>query len=167
MIVVRWSFVDAFVDTAGPKISFSSNLPRTTKRNPTFTWTSSESAKFKCGIDNSYKLVDCDQGTSGRWTGENVQDGSHVFIVYGVDGMNNRGENARHRFIVGKYVQLNIGLHFPVCVYCNRSQKTSQRVKNNSHVTRLTYFFVLYTLWRHLWTITVHTYTEKCYLFVK
>ena len=28
-------------------------------------------------------------------------------------------------------------LHFPVRVYCNRSQKTSQRVKNNSHTTRL------------------------------
>ena len=28
-------------------------------------------------------------------------------------------------------------LHFSVCVYCNRSQKTSQRVKNNSHATRL------------------------------
>ena len=36
-------------------------------------------------------------------------------------------------------------LHFSVCVYCNRSQKTSQRVKNNSHATRLrlvSYFFV-------------------------
>ena len=32
-------------------------------------------------------------------------------------------------------------LHFSVCVYCNRSQNTSQRVKNNSHATRL---FVLY-----------------------
>ena len=34
-------------------------------------------------------------------------------------------------------------------VYCNRSQKTSQRVKNNSHATRLrlvSYVFVLYTL---------------------
>ena len=28
-------------------------------------------------------------------------------------------------------------LHFSVRVYCNRSQKTSQRVKNNSHTTRL------------------------------
>ena len=27
-------------------------------------------------------------------------------------------------------------LHFSVCVYCNRSQKTS-RVKNNSHATQL------------------------------
>ena len=52
-------------------------------------------------------------------------------------------------------------LHFPVLVYCNRSQKTSQRVKNNSHTSRLrlvSYFFVLYTLRRHLWSITVHTH---------
>ena len=54
-------------------------------------------------------------------------------------------------------------LHFSACVYCNRSQMTSQRVKNNSHATRLrlvSYFFqfVLYTLWRHLWSITVHTH---------
>ena len=28
-------------------------------------------------------------------------------------------------------------LHFPVRVYCNRSQKTSQCVNNNSHTTRL------------------------------
>ena len=35
-------------------------------------------------------------------------------------------------------------LHFSVCVYCDRSQKTSQRVKNNSHAIRLrlvSYFF--------------------------
>ena len=28
-------------------------------------------------------------------------------------------------------------LHFTVCVYCDRPQKTSQRVRNNSHATRL------------------------------
>ena len=32
-------------------------------------------------------------------------------------------------------------LHFSVCVYCNRSQKTSKRVKNNSHATRVHTFF--------------------------
>ena len=26
-------------------------------------------------------------------------------------------------------------LHFPMCVYCNRLEKTSQRVKNKSHAT--------------------------------
>ena len=52
-------------------------------------------------------------------------------------------------------------LHFnSVCVYCNRSLKTSQRVKNNSHATRVV-LFVLYTLWRHLWSITVHTMNHK------
>ena len=55
---------------------------------------------------------------------------------------------------------------FP-CVYCNRSQKTSQRVKNNSHATRLrlvSYFLVLYTLWRPLWSIAVHTRKNVTYL---
>ena len=50
-----------------------------------------------------------------------------------------------------------------VCVYCNRSQKTSQRVKN-SHTTRhllVSDFSVLYTLWRHLWFITVHTHGKN------
>ena len=58
-------------------------------------------------------------------------------------------------------------LHFSVRVYCNRSQKTSQRVKNNSRATRLrlvSYFLVLYTLWRHLWSITVHTRKNVLYL---
>ena len=53
-------------------------------------------------------------------------------------------------------------LNFAVCVYYNRSQKSSQRVKNSSHVTRLrlvSYLFVLYTLRRHLWS-------EKRNLFV-
>ena len=60
-------------------------------------------------------------------------------------------------------------LHFPVCVYCNRSQKTSQRVKDNSHATRLrlvSYFFCSL----HAVTSSViyySTHTEKCYLFVK
>ena len=35
-------------------------------------------------------------------------------------------------------------LQIPVCVSCNRPQKTSQRVKNNSHATRLR--FVSYFL---------------------
>ena len=34
-----------------------------------------------------------------------------------------------------------------LCVYCNRSQKTSQRVKNNSHATRLrlVIYYIQYT----------------------
>ena len=61
-------------------------------------------------------------------------------------------------------------LHFFVCVYCSRSQKTSQRVKNNSHATRLrlvSYFFVLYTLWRHLWfNYSTHARKNAIYLLI-
>ena len=58
------------------------------------------------------------------------------------------------------YCMKQIDYIFPF-EYCNRKQKTSQRVKNNSHPTRLRfvlYVFVLYALWRHLWSITVHTH---------
>ena len=51
-------------------------------------------------------------------------------------------------------------LHFSVRVYCNRSQKTSQRVKNNSHAIRLrlvSYF--LYTL--HTVMYNMHTSVKK------
>ena len=38
-------------------------------------------------------------------------------------------------------------LHFSVCVYCNRSQKTSHHVNNNSHATqlRLVLYFLFFT----------------------
>ena len=44
-------------------------------------------------------------------------------------------------------------LHFPACVYCNRSQKTSQRVKNKSKSSGVTVGL--------LWSITVHMHTWK------
>ena len=53
-------------------------------------------------------------------------------------------------------------------MYCDRSQKTSQRGKNNSHATRLhlvSYFFYLCTLRRHLWLYySTHTWENVIYL---
>ena len=46
------------------------------------------------------------------------------------------------------------------CTVIDHRRPVTACVKNNSHATRLrlvSYFFVLYTLWRHLWSITVHT----------
>ena len=57
-----------------------------------------------------------------------------------------------------------------LCVYCNRSQKTSLHVENSWTVMLLNscvVLFVLQTLWHHLWSITVQWHTEKCNLFVK
>ena len=52
---------------------------------------------------------------------------------------------------------------FP-CVYCNRSQKTSQRVKNNSHATRS---FLFFTRCDVICDLLQYTHTEKCNIFVK
>ena len=60
-------------------------------------------------------------------------------------------------------------LHFPVCVHCNRSQKTSQRVKNNSHATRLrlvSYFLFCCDVICDLLQYT-HIYYSTHNLFVK
>ena len=72
-------------------------------------------------------------------------------------------------------------LHFPVCVYCNRSQKTSRHVKNNSHTTeQQSHHWTSHTTRRRLvscvlscslhavtsYVIYYSTHTEKCYLFV-
>ena len=57
-----------------------------------------------------------------------------------------------------------------MCVYCNRSQKTSQRVKNKKvrHETKSSgVTVVLYTLWHLLWSITVHTHTNLFALYNK
>ena len=47
-------------------------------------------------------------------------------------------------------------------VYCNRSQKTSQRVKNVLSRT-----FLFFTRCDVICDLLQYTYTEKCYLFVK
>ena len=68
-------------------------------------------------------------------------------------------------------INLTNKLHISVRVYCNRSQTTLERVKNKKvrHKTKSSgATVILYTLWRLLWSITVHTHarTERCNLFV-
>ena len=54
-------------------------------------------------------------------------------------------------------------LHFSVGVYCNRSQKTSQRVKNNSHTTqlRLVSYFLSFTRYAVICDLLQYTHTRK------
>ena len=61
-------------------------------------------------------------------------------------------------------------LHFPVRVYCNRSQMTSLRVKNKNYDTKRSrvawlWFFTRCDVFCDLLQYT-HTHTEKCNLFV-
>ena len=54
-------------------------------------------------------------------------------------------------------------------MYCNRSQKTSQRVRNNSHATRLRLvsYFLFFLCCDVIHDPLQYTHMEKCYLFVK
>ena len=60
-------------------------------------------------------------------------------------------------------------LHFSVCVYCNRSQKTSQRVKNNSHalfcslhvVTSSVIYYSIHTRRNVIYLLTSQSYLLK------
>ena len=96
------------LDSTGPKISFPANQPVVTKNNPTFRWTSSEPAKFKCALDSDqFNERDCGDGTSSHWTGTNIPDGHYKLLVYGTDDMNNKGPTAEHKFIVGKSIRMS------------------------------------------------------------
>jgi hypothetical protein len=83
-------------------VTFPAGQPRVTNSKPIFRWKSSENASFQCGIDNSFNLVECGQGINGHWTGSNIPDGQHVFIVIGKDDFGNWGRYAQHRFTVGE-----------------------------------------------------------------
>ena len=52
-------------------------------------------------------------------------------------------------------------LHFSVRVYCNRSQMTSQRVKNRSHATHLVSYFLFFTRCDVICDLLQYTYTEN------
>ena len=94
------------LDAEGPLINFPDDQSQLTNAAPTFKWTSSENAVFKCGIDNSFNLQDCGEGLTGSWTGKNIPDGSHVFIVVGTDELGNQGQYAQIRFTVGQSLML-------------------------------------------------------------
>lgn len=89
------------LDSNGPDITFG-DQPTDTQSSPTFTWSSSEPARFKCRMENSFEEVDCGRGTYGLWTGNKIPDGPHKFLVYGMDKMNNRGPVAELEFNVGE-----------------------------------------------------------------
>ena len=59
-------------------------------------------------------------------------------------------------------------LHFSVCVYCNRSRKTSQRVKNNSRTTRLRLvsYFLSFTRYAVICDLLQYTHTRKNVIYL-
>ena len=53
-------------------------------------------------MENSFNEVDCGEGTNGKWSGNEISDGPHTLLVYGVDKMDNKGPVANLKFNVGR-----------------------------------------------------------------
>ena len=74
--------------------------------------------------------------------------------------------NKPFEFLLYKTNRLNFSVC--VCVYCNRSQKTSQRVKNSGATRlRLVSYFLFFTRCDVIFDLLQYTRTQKCNLFVK
>lgn len=89
------------LDTRPPQITFSGNLPETTSRNPTLTWSSSEFATFECQLEDGV-VFECGSGNEGLWTGNNLRDGLHSLSVRGTDKLGNKGQFISRSWSVGK-----------------------------------------------------------------
>ena len=84
----------------GPVITFN-NPSSTTGSSPEFTWRSSEQANFECSFDGG-RFESCRSGMNGRWSKQNVPDGSHSLLVRGTDNLGNVGRSTKHSWIIGK-----------------------------------------------------------------
>jgi hypothetical protein len=52
-------------------------------------------------MESSFNEVDCGNGMTSSWSGNQIPDGPHKLLVYGVDDMNNQGPVAEFQFNVG------------------------------------------------------------------
>ena len=93
--------ITKFSDSSPPQITFSGDLPETTSRNPTLTWSSNEFAKFECKLEDGI-IFDCRSGEDSSWTGRNLTDGPHSLSVRGTDNLGNKGQFISRSWNVGK-----------------------------------------------------------------
>ena len=89
-----------YVDAVPPVITFD-NPPTTTNGSPELTWRSSEQANFECSFDGG-RFESCRSGMNGRWSKQNVPDGTHSLLVRGTDNLGNVGRSTKHSWIIGK-----------------------------------------------------------------
>lgn len=71
------------LETIDPVIKFMQ--PSNISNNyPVLVWRSTVEMFFECSLDNmAYQA--CGKGKGGTWTGDNIPDGAHVFMVRGTD----------------------------------------------------------------------------------
>ena len=104
-------------DSVPPVITFI-NPSRRTNGSPQFTWRSSEQADFECSLDRG-PYERCGSGVNGRWSKDNIRDGSHVLSVRGKDTVDNVGSPTTHSWVVGKFL-LSFVIYLIFCLgYAN------------------------------------------------
>ena len=79
------------LDNTPPTIKIVSK-PRLNSSNPSIQWSSDEDVTFRCSLD--YRdFFNCGRGTIGFWTGDNLPQGLHTFVIEGKDEMKNTGRH--------------------------------------------------------------------------
>jgi hypothetical protein len=78
-----------FLDNTAPTVVIKSTTDLQTA-TPTIQWTSSEDVNFKCSLDGG-RFFYCGNGTTGSWTGTNLIDGRHKFVIQAEDPVRNTG----------------------------------------------------------------------------
>ena len=110
VIIEYFKSFDGVLDTVGPTLSFSRDLPKHTPSSPRLKWTSDELAeRFLCSLDGRSNWEVCGSGESGGWQRYNVPDGDYQLFVQGIDDLGNKGPVISHFFKVGKRIT---NLHF-------------------------------------------------------
>lgn len=86
--------------------------------SPTIRWTANEDVSFKCSLDDG-PLFGCGDGKTGSWTGTNVVDGPHTFLIEGRDAIGNTGrrifswnKGAIHGFLLKYYCMASLYKHW-------------------------------------------------------
>ena len=84
-------------------ITFSKDsTDKSVTSSPRVSWTSDEEADtFECAIKGLTSFEQCGSGLKGSWTGTNVPDGKHTFLVRARDAYDNQNEPYSFPFEVG------------------------------------------------------------------
>ena len=111
-------------DSTPPNVNITSDDSPYSTRSPSFTFTSSEDATFKCAIDDTRFYTPCGKGLSGQFTASNVLDGRHAFFVQGTDDAGNVGEHKQYVFVVGKWFMLTRRKLYVFVILISKTKQT-------------------------------------------
>ena len=92
-----------FPDNIPPLLSWRRKPPAVSGKRIKLRWKSNEKADFFCAHERIDHLERCGNlRLKGNWVTDNLPEGKHLFWVFGVDDVGNRGKPLEHEWVVGK-----------------------------------------------------------------